>query len=156
MVRRPPSSTRTSSLFPYTTLFRSQELPRQAAADPRGHHRPGSRRAGALPPADRRPDQFRPHSKRGDTLMSKHVLSASLAALLATVSMPGHSQAAAPAAPVTAAAPPEDPAMQAGRELSPLFLQGDTDRSEEHTTALPSLMRTSYAVFCLKKKKENT
>src|SRR3546814_13482391 len=56
-----------------------------------------------------------------------HVLSASLAALLATVSMPGHSQAAAPAAPVTDAAPQEDPAMQAGRELSQLFLQGDTD-----------------------------
>src|SRR3546814_6242613 len=129
-----------------------QELPRQAAADPRGHHRPGSRRAGALPPADRRPDQFRPHSKRGDTLMSMHVLSASLAALLATVSMPGHSQAAAPAAPVTDAASQEDPAMQAGRELSQLFLQGD--RSEEHTSELQSLMRNSYAVFCLKKKKE--
>src|SRR3546814_11259142 len=38
-----------------------------------------------------------------------------------------HSQAAAPAAPVTDAAPQEDPAMQAGRELSQLFLQGDTD-----------------------------
>src|SRR3546814_7634474 len=41
--------------------------------------------------------------------------------------MPGHSQAAAPAAPVTDAASQEDPAMQAGRELSQLFLQGDTD-----------------------------
>src|SRR3546814_13767534 len=92
-------------------LVDRQELPRQAAADPRGHHRPGSRRAGALPPADRRPDQFRPHSKRGDTLMSMHVLSDSLAALLATVSMPGPSQAAAPAAPVTDPAPPEDPAL---------------------------------------------
>src|SRR3546814_7100971 len=93
--------------------------------------------------------------------MSMHVLSASLAALLATVSMPGHSQAAAPAAPVTDAAPQEDPAMQAGRELSQLFLQGDTDavwarmRSEEHTSELQSLMRIAYAVFCLKKKKQN-
>src|SRR3546814_9586123 len=32
----------------------------------------------------------------------------------------------------------------------------DDDRSEEHTSELQSLMRTSYAVFCLKKKKEAT
>src|SRR3546814_10551908 len=31
-----------------------------------------------------------------------------------------------------------------------------TERSEEHTSELQSLMRTSYAVFCLKKKKKNT
>src|SRR3546814_10359183 len=31
----------------------------------------------------------------------------------------------------------------------------DTDRSEEHTSELQSLMRNSYAVFCLKKKKQN-
>src|SRR3546814_9321119 len=30
------------------------------------------------------------------------------------------------------------------------------DRSEEHTSELQSLMRTSYAVFCLKKKKKST
>src|SRR3546814_8201591 len=59
--------------------------------------------------------------------MSMPVLAACRAALLATVAMPGHSQAAAPAAPVADAASQEDPAMQAGRELSQLFLQGDTD-----------------------------
>src|SRR3546814_4930577 len=32
------------------------------------------------------------------------------------------------------------------------FLMGQTDRSEEHTSELQSLMRISYAVFCLKKK----
>src|SRR3546814_8067783 len=32
----------------------------------------------------------------------------------------------------------------------------DEDRSEEHTSELQSLMRISYAVFCLKKKKQNT
>src|SRR3546814_1844491 len=32
---------------------------------------------------------------------------------------------------------------------------GDIDRSEEHTSELQSLMRISYAVFCLKKKKNN-
>src|SRR3546814_7629330 len=32
---------------------------------------------------------------------------------------------------------------------------GDSERSEEHTSELQSLMRISYAVFCLKKKKKN-
>src|SRR3546814_461847 len=35
-------------------------------------------------------------------------------------------------------------------------VQGDGERSEEHTSELQSLMRISYAVFCLKKKKEHT
>src|SRR3546814_7442558 len=34
--------------------------------------------------------------------------------------------------------------------------RGDRHRSEEHTSELQSLMRISYAVFCLKKKKQNT
>jgi len=62
--------------------------------------------------------------------MSTQILSAGLALLLAAAPMPGHSQAAAPAAPATSATdttPQDDPAMQAGRELSQLFLQGDTD-----------------------------
>src|SRR3546814_4934172 len=36
------------------------------------------------------------------------------------------------------------------------FRSGNPDRSEEHTSELQSLMRISYAVFCLKKKKQNT
>src|SRR3546814_10505046 len=36
------------------------------------------------------------------------------------------------------------------------FMDGITMRSEEHTSELQSLMRISYAVFCLKKKKKNT
>src|SRR3546814_4341520 len=50
-----------------------------------------------------------------------------------------------------------------GRPLAPLELRADDGRilgpddfrSEEHTSELQSLMRISYAVFCLKKKKEN-
>src|SRR3546814_5718360 len=38
----------------------------------------------------------------------------------------------------------------------PLFRHGSQQRSEEHTSELQSLMRTSYAVFCLKKKKNTT
>src|SRR3546814_10444606 len=86
MIRRPPRSTRTDTLFPYTTLFRSL-----FARDDRLHlhgegfelhvrHRPGC-------------------GENGD--------------------------------------------------------QRSGDRSEEHTSELQSLMRISYAVFCLKKKKKN-
>ncbi len=56
--------------------------------------------------------------------MSMQTLSAGLVVLLAMMPMHGHSQAPATAAP---AATPDDPAMHAGRELSQLFLQGDTD-----------------------------
>src|SRR3546814_1651985 len=72
MIRRPPRSTRTDTLFPYTTLFRSIDQPGR-----RGHH----------------------------------------------------------------AHPFECAGIRAGQK-----------RSEEHTSELQSLMRTSYAVFCLKKK----
>src|SRR3546814_10710652 len=47
-----------------------------------------------------------------------------------------------------------------GPDLHPPLIDADrrgrVDRSEEHTSELQSLMRTSYAVFCLKKKKHTT
>src|SRR3546814_10091040 len=89
MIRRPPRSTRTDTLFPYTTLFRS-----------RGHLHVGYRRA----PLHRR--RLRPGRLQ-------HRLRQPAGA--------------------------EDPSG-AGR------------RSEEHTSELQSLMRISYAVFCLKHK----
>src|SRR3546814_2296045 len=46
-------------------------------------------------------------------------------------------------------------AVQPGRDMVDAAVIGD-DRSEAHTSALPSLMRISYAVFCLKKKTRNT
>src|SRR3546814_5853553 len=94
MIRRPPRSTRTDTLFPYTTLFRSP------AEETDGEPRPP-------PPVDQR------HRRRPPL---------ALAALR-------HAEDAAP---------PQRP--QQGR-------------SEEHTSELQSLMRISYAVFCLKKKK---
>src|SRR3546814_10469098 len=86
MIRRPPRSTRTDTLFPYTTLFRSSSISRRwPLAAPsswrRFPHRPCRRKS------------FRPKS-----------------------------------APIST-------------------------RSEEHTSELQSLMRISYAVFCLNKKK---
>src|SRR3546814_2533398 len=101
MILRPPRSTRTDTLFPYTTLFRS----------PPPSHGPA--------PAD--------------------------------VPVPAHGCARRQAAP----------------DAAPLLHRADRDRprrsrwprthaacrSEEHTSELQSLMRISYAVFCLKKKK---
>src|SRR3546814_10894412 len=57
---------------------------------------------------------------------------------------------AAPFAPLAPAAPPT-PLSPYGAPAS----QTPTLRSEEHTSELPSLMRISYAVFCLKKKNTN-
>src|SRR3546814_2152986 len=88
MIQRPPRSTRTDTLFPYTTLFRS----RSATA-----------------------------------AVIEIVIGLSFSALVKTRRLSGGRQ------------------MDAGLH----FLE----RSEEHTSELQSLMRISYAVFCLKKKK---
>src|SRR3546814_6522335 len=81
-IRRPPRSTRTDTLFPYTTLFRSLYA---SNGDPA---------AAGLPPL---PLQYADYAA----------------------------------------------------------WQSQCVRSEEHTSELQSLMRISYAVFCLKKKREN-
>src|SRR3546814_3589339 len=91
MIRRPPRSTRTDTLFPYTTLFRSPR--RGRAALRRGRSRVADRDHGA---------------RRGGC---------------------------------------------GGRGISPSPNRAVTSRSEEHTSELQSLMRISYAVFCLKKKR---
>src|SRR3546814_7996804 len=88
MSRLPPSSTRTDTLYPYTTLFRSQGV------DHHGHRR-GAGDQPLLPCHD-------PLLERGG-------------------------------------------GVRGGRGR-------DRERSEEHTSELQSLMRISYAVFCMKKK----
>src|SRR3546814_8725683 len=91
MIRRPPRSTRTDTLFPYTTLFRSdQPLPLKLLVD---------RGAVAVP-------FERWHRRRTRDFGSRAI-------------------------------------QRRGR-------------SEEHTSELQSLMRISYAVFCLNKKKQNS
>src|SRR3546814_4292952 len=95
MIRRPPRSTRTDTLFPYTTLFRSGF--RDSAPVP-CRHALGHFAAGRPPQG--RPDQ------------------SALAAFSARSSSFG----------------------------------ARSERSEEHTSEFQSLMRISYAVFCLKKK----
>src|SRR3546814_9020975 len=87
MIRRPPRSTRTDTLFPYTTLFRS--------------------------------DQFRFRHAGGS---------------------------------IGTAAVRQISCLVQGEDHQAFF---PASRSEEHTSELQSLMRISYAVFCLKKKKKN-
>src|SRR3546814_2641253 len=94
MIRRPPRSTRTDTLFPYTTLFRSGTDDGGDGVRRCRHRTPCSRDARPARRRDARP--YRAHP--------------------AVVSDP------------------------------------DGNRSEEHTSELQSLMRISYAVFCLKKK----
>src|SRR3546814_13656486 len=101
MIRRPPRSTRTDTLFPDTTRFRSGRRARMSVTD-------------RVEPAA--PDRDCPHCPR-------------LAAFR-------HANRAA------------FPAFH----NAPVSSFGSVDRSEEHTSELQSLMRISYAVFCLKKK----
>src|SRR3546814_13726331 len=88
MIRRPPRSTRTDTLFPYTTLFRSDQ------------------RVVSM--------HYTLTNAQGDVIDSS----------------------------------------QGNEPLVYLHGGGNIIRSEEHTSELQSLMRISYAVFCLKKKKE--
>src|SRR3546814_21125671 len=99
IIRRPPRSTRTDTLFPYTTLFRSPDLAACAGADLGGALRSGLVELDAVEPGG------------GDRGVEQRV-----------VVIDEHADF---------------------RDM----------RSEEHTSELQSLMRNSYAVFCLKKKK---
>src|SRR3546814_5986503 len=106
MIRRPPRSTRTDTLFPYTTLFRSW-----------------TRKASRSGIANR---LF--SSSSGSSRQMQNAATAFTAATDANT-----------------AATPRPAASMAAAHSDP--------RSEEHTSELQSLMRISYAVFCLKKKK---
>src|SRR3546814_2056885 len=107
MIRRPPRSTRTDTLFPYTTLFRSVPLWRKQC------HR-------CLPV----------HHDNGELAAGHHC---------------------------GRAVGRVDPGFGTGALWRPGALGAvrRRTRSEEHTSELQSLMRISYAVFCLKKKKHN-
>src|SRR3546814_9700930 len=92
MIRRPPRSTRTDTLFPYTTLFRS-----------------------------------------------KWKIDAASTALACPSRIPA----------TRSSSPPTPPDAITGTDTESAIVR---IRSEEHTSELQSLMRISYAVFCLKKK----
>src|SRR3546814_3582703 len=122
MIRRPPRSTRTDTLFPYTTLFRSDQargpglrgLVVQWSAAGIAHVRIGQR------------DDLPRIRRIGEDLL-----------------VAGHGGVEHHLAD-----------RQAGRAHGNSLEHGAVfERSEEHTSELQSLMRISYAVFCLKKKK---
>src|SRR3546814_5223138 len=129
MIRRPPRSTRTDTLFPYTTLFRSDLLGRRA--------REGGRREGASHPETR--GAALSHPARLDRAGRGRARS-----LLRHRHHGRGRQAAGP--PLYRHRP--------GAALLPCRAGPHRwCRSEEHTSELQSLMRKSYAVFRLKKKK---
>src|SRR3546814_5338655 len=104
MIRRPPRSKRTDTLFPYTTLFRSD----------RDSVFPGKRDGGVVHDAE---------------ILGQHLHVAQRVVALG-LGVPGRVR------------------VVDAVHLGALQQQ----RSEEHTSELQSLMRISYAVFCLKKK----
>src|SRR3546814_2798389 len=103
MIRRPPRSTRTDTLFPYTTLFRSA-LSKDFEAKWKGRLADAAGKSGA--------------EGIGQALAEFEAL--------------------------------EDLLGKIGSFAGLTYF-----RSEEHTSELQSLMRISYAVFCLKKKKKS-
>src|SRR3546814_5344515 len=116
MIRRPPRSTRTDTLFPDTTLFRSVDLgigpgrfayPDRALGGGELVHRRGRAVAQEIP------RQLLARRTAADRQHPEHI----------------------------------------ERDAAPALA---CRRSEEHTSELQSLMRISYAVFCLKKKTEHT
>src|SRR3546814_12880789 len=123
MIRPPPRSTRTDTLFPYTTLFRSHggARLRRRRADPGQARRPPAVGAPRSRPA-----------RRGGRAAVRSALGEQRG-------QPG----------------PEIGIGEADAELllhAPVrdALGFGIERSEEHTSELQSLMRISYAVFCLK------
>src|SRR3546814_4685098 len=144
MRRRPPRSTRTDTLFPYTTLFRSRRL--------RQSHRTRRARQGVIGGATiiglcrislgaRRARQC--EFARAAIIRGRR-LRLGLAAHIAVEAVPGRAG--------------EDRCRRLREHRLALVAldfpacRAAICRSEEHTSELQSLMRISYAVFCLKKK----
>src|SRR3546814_8087110 len=111
MIRRPPRSTRTDTLFPYTTFFRSKVAREPVIVQ-----------------------QYLPAVREGDKRI---------------ILIDGRPAGAVNRVPAAGEARSN---MHVGGRPEKIGLT-KRERSEEHTSELQSLMRISYAVFCLKKKK---
>src|SRR3546814_9915865 len=130
MIRRPPRSTRTDTLFPYTTLFRSEHFSGSATRIAEDIRRRVWQQLRFTVSAGVAPNKF-------------------LAKIASEWNKPDGLFVITPAQ--------VDDFVQA-LEVKRLHGVGrvTAERSEEHTSELQSLMRISYAVFCLKKKTQNT
>src|SRR3546814_6067828 len=145
MIRGPPRSTRTDTRFPYTSLFRSETLPDRAVD------------TAFLVQRDQ-PAEI-PHE--GGPLARLDDLELRFVGVGGVERDPEKDE---PCVVIFAAGfGTPDPADGAMDAQSHCFRESRADRallclqcrSEEHTSELQSLMRISYAVFCLKKKKQN-
>src|SRR3546814_8507108 len=137
MIRRPPRSTRTDTLFPYTTLFRSPALGDHVLAD--GEQRCQRPATGLCGFGVERGD---PAEHLGEAVADLELRGGSVA-VGARVDV-GHDAEEGPVDDIGDGVLHPFPAVVVGG--------GRAQRSEEHTSELQSLMRISYAVFCLKKK----
>src|SRR3546814_2015623 len=133
MIPRPPRSTRTDTLFPYTTLFRSpaERVVRPVVELPHRARRPRFLRALEAEPALATAGAISEVRADDRTTLARH-----------RRVLPPRQQGQPRLGGRTEQ---QDPGHPAQRLRLP--------RSEEHTSELQSLMRISYAVFCLKKKK---
>src|SRR3546814_10589648 len=143
MIRRPPRSTRTYTLFPYPTLFRSEgrALQRREPFE-REHQRQGDVVVGLL--LDERFGQPRPDIGFAPVPRRFQLVEAEA----------GHGAAQPRLGHLDRGAIGAEPAQEG--VLHHILGIGERAehaiRSEEHTSELQSLMRNSYAVFCLQKK----
>src|SRR3546814_2531913 len=125
MIRRPPRSTRTDTLLPYTPLFRS-----------RGRH-----------------------ARCGVALGQRQLIAGTVAEgaraeqLVVLLQLGGEVHRVADDGVLEARVVAHGAEQHAAGGHCPIHLRAAA-RSEEHTSELQSLMRHSYAVFCLKKKKD--
>src|SRR3546814_5291169 len=148
MLRRPPRSTRTDTLFPYTTLFRSRlrALARTRRSLFRGDARCRARQGRYL--ASRNPMSSDPVVIVSYARTPMGGFQGALSSCRATELGSAAVKAALSRAGVSGEAVEQ---IVMGCVLAAGL--GQAPRSEEHTSELQSLMRISYAVFCLQKKK---
>src|SRR3546814_4892772 len=142
MILRPPRSTRTDTLFPYTTLFRSTVVLQgffdlaqvEVMKGPQALFFGKNSTAGVISLTSANPtDELEGYLRAGyEFVANERVVEGVISRPLTDT-------------------------LQARLALRGSQMDGwmHNYRSEEHTSELQSLMRTSYAVFCLKKKKKN-
>src|SRR3546814_9441154 len=130
MRRRPPGSTRTDTLVPCTTLFRASGLPTVGGADIR------------LTIAHQ---MLNVDGRESHAIGINGTIPGPLVRLKEGTQVRIH---------VTNRLADEDSSIHWHGMILPFNMDGVPGRSEEHTSELQSLLRLSYAVFCLKKKAE--
>src|SRR3546814_8582650 len=142
MIRRPPRSTRTYTLFPYTTLFRS----RFQGAGMSGKFEISKRANGEF--------QFDLKAGNGQVILSSEGYSAKGSCINGIESVRKNSQDDARFERKTASNGKFFFNLTAtnGQTVGSSQMYADESRSEKHTSELQSLMRISYAFFCLQKK----